>query len=66
MQERIGKIKYRYTVYDNTTDFPVIVCGTSQECAKAMGVSVGYFWKCIAGKYGDKWHIIKYIEKGGS
>ena len=49
----------RYTVYNNNTDFPVIVSGTSRECANAMGVSLNYFWKCITGKHGKKWFIIK-------
>ena len=29
----------RYTVYNNYTDYPVIVCGTVKECAVAMGIT---------------------------
>lgn len=32
-----------YTVYDNRTDFPVVIGGTARECAAAMKISVGSF-----------------------
>ena len=34
-----SKRRLLYTVYNNRTDFPVIVDGTKQEAIKAMGVS---------------------------
>lgn len=34
----------RYTVYDNNTDFPIIVCGTPEECARVMGVDLNVFY----------------------
>ena len=35
-----------YTVYDNKTDFPVIVSGTAEECAKA--IDMGNFYRVPA------------------
>ncbi len=38
-----------YTVYNNKTDFPVIVDGTAAECAAAMGLkTVGNFYNALA------------------
>lgn len=34
----------RYTVYDNRTDFPIIVDGTAVECASALGRSRDSFY----------------------
>ena len=39
-----GINRTRYTVYDNSTDFPIIVCGTAQECAARIGISVATFY----------------------
>ena len=33
----------RYTVYDARTGLPVIICGTSTECANAIGVTPASF-----------------------
>lgn len=49
----------RYTVYNNKTDFPVIVYGTSEECAKAMGITLNTFYKLTSYKKTKKWFIIK-------
>lgn len=56
-----------YTVYNNRTDFPVIVDGTAQECANAMGVLVATFYSLISwtenGKI-KKWTILKsYLDE---
>lgn len=40
--------RVRYTVYNNKTDFPVIVDGTAQECAKAMGMTIDSFYCALA------------------
>lgn len=38
-----------YTVYNNKTDFPVIVDGTAAECAAAMGLAtVKNFYNTVA------------------
>ena len=34
---------YCYTVYDRRTDFPLIIGGTAEECAAAMGITMGSF-----------------------
>lgn len=36
-----------YTVYDNKTDFPIIVGGSAQECAKAMGITLQSFFNAV-------------------
>lgn len=52
----------RYTVYNNKTDFPVIVDGDAKECAKAMGISMRSFYYTVNrvknGK-NKKWTILK-------
>jgi hypothetical protein len=55
-----------FTVYNNKTDFPVIVDGEARECAKAMGISELSFYYTVnrvkAGK-NKKWTILKsYID----
>jgi len=37
----------RYSVYDAKSDLPVIVYGTSTECAKAMGITRNSFFRYI-------------------
>lgn len=34
----------RYSVYDNRTDFPIIIDGTANECAKALKRSRSSFY----------------------
>ena len=55
-----------YTVYNNKTDFPVIVDGEAREAAKAMGISFNSFYSTVSkarsGKVG-KWTIIeRYLD----
>lgn len=46
---RPSKPSKLYTVYNNKTDFPVIVDGTAEECAAAMGLAtVGNFYNAVA------------------
>lgn len=51
-----------YTVYNNKTDTPVIIDGTAEECAKAMGMTLATFYPTVtrvkSGKI-KKWHIDK-------
>ena len=50
----------KYTVYNNETDFPVIIDGTFRECAAAMGISPSSFHKTLNRcKNGEcqKWYI---------
>lgn len=49
-----------YTVYNNKTDMPVIIDGTAEECAKAMGIKVSSFYPAVTRtKKGQqkKWYI---------
>lgn len=56
----------KYTVYDNKTDFPVIVEGTSAECAKAMGIKINSFHSTVTrARNGEnkRWTILKVDEE---
>ena len=55
------KSAVRYTVYDNKTDLPVIVYGTAEECARAMGVNVKTFYHLVRGRKvnGNRWFVMK-------
>lgn len=56
-----------YTVYDNRTDFPVIVGGTATECAKAMNMTVATFYCTVArARIGrnKRWTILKEYADG--
>jgi hypothetical protein len=47
--EYMSRNDVRYTIYDNKTDFPIIVEGTSRECTKVMGLSsVNLFYQTVA------------------
>lgn len=52
----------KYTVYDNRTDFPVIVGGNAYECCEAMGIKPDSFRSlvCRAKKgINKRWTIIE-------
>ena len=46
-QHKIDHGFFRYTVYDNRTDELVILDGTAEQCARAMGTSVGSFYSAV-------------------
>ena len=55
-----------YTVYDNRTDFPVIVDGDINECCEAMGVSVKSFYSIVSRTCSGerkKWSIVKHVAR---
>jgi DNA-binding Xre family transcriptional regulator len=57
-----AKERQKYTVYDNFTDLPVIVNGTSDECANAMGVAISTFYSYLSPSRkwrGNRWVVIK-------
>lgn len=56
----------RYTVYDNKTDFPIIVCGTAAECASIMGITINAFFINKKGgtRASRRWIIITERECG--
>ena len=37
-----------YTVYDNKTDFPIVVDGTADECARALNRSKNSFYSLVS------------------
>lgn len=52
----------RYSVYNAKTDEPLVIYGLSKECAKAMGVTLNSFYRCVMrtrqGKIKmRKWHV---------
>ena len=50
----------RYTVYDNRTDELVILDGTAEQCARAMGLTAGSFYSAVTRARNGKvkrWHI---------
>ena len=51
-----------YTVYDNKTDFPVIVCGTSEQCARVMGIALGSFYSSVTSRGRGRWTVM--VERG--
>lgn len=57
----------RYTVYDNLTDFPVIVCGTAEECACVMETTTNVFYQLLLKQRrhiaeNPRWYIV--TERG--
>ena len=44
----------RYSVYHAKTDVPVMIYGTAQECADAMGISRQTFYKHVQRMHGGK------------
>lgn len=56
---------FNYTVYDNKTDFPIIVGGSAKECAAAMGITVESFYcavdRCRKG-LNKRWTILSEWE----
>lgn len=56
----MGRKPLLYTVYNNKTDMPVIIDGTAEQAAKAMGISFKTFYSAVTfarnGRI-KKWHI---------
>ena len=53
--------RQKYTVYENRTDECVCNCKTSEECAKAIGITIDAFYHQIThkGQHGNRWTILK-------
>lgn len=60
-EKRLKRAKMKYTVYDNKTDFPVIVDGTGEECAKIMGIKYKSFLCAKTPSHSERkrWTILK-------
>jgi hypothetical protein len=59
----MSREKYRYTVYDNKTGFPIAVNMTSEECSKQMGIKFSSWYNCVnrCGNGSNKrWTILKH------
>ena len=58
----------KYTVYDKHTDLPIIIDGTADKCAAAMGVTVDSFWSARSRflkprkQKDERWEIYKEEE----
>lgn len=52
----------RYTIYDNRTDFPVVVDATARECAEIMGKTLNTFYclvnRVMKGK-NNRWSVLR-------
>ena len=57
----------RYSVYETGTDRPLMIWGTAQECAAALGIDCGTFYTYIMrarkGRAPKKYEIIIHTEK---
>lgn len=51
-----------YTVYDNTTDLPLIVDGTAEEAAKIMGIKRSSFFSAVSRHQSGERVTKYYIE----
>lgn len=40
----MGKVERRYSVYRVKDDMPIIIYGTSQQCAAALGINMNSFF----------------------
>ena len=58
-----------YSVYEPRTDKPIMIYGTSVECAKALGITLGSFYRGIVrqrkGKKSTKYEIFEDTEDDG-
>ena len=50
----------RYSVYHAKTDVPVMIYGTAQECADAMGITRETFYKHVQRMRGGKIQLRKW------
>ena len=41
------RVLNRYSVYNDKTDQPLIIYGTAEECASAMGIKVNSFYRYV-------------------
>ena len=60
-----GTIHKLYTVYNNKTDLPVIIDGTAEQTAEAMGMSIKTFYPTVARSIkgiNKKWYV-EVIDK---
>lgn len=51
----------RYSVYNGKDEMPIVIYGTAQECAKAMGITPGSFYKYVYRITNGLWKPIKWL-----
>lgn len=51
----------RYSVYSKKTDMPLIIYGTSYECAEAMGITVNSFYRYLCRIREGKMQLRKWM-----
>lgn len=51
----------RYSVYYSDTEMPLVLYGTSKQCAEAMGISRHSFYKYISRMRGGKIKLRKWL-----
>lgn len=51
----------RYSVYNKKTDAPIVIYGTSKECANAMGIRLNSFYKHIVRMRKGKTNTTKWL-----
>ena len=56
----MDRCRNRYSVYHKKTDQPLVLYGTSKECAKAMGISINSFYRYICRMRGGKIKLRKW------
>lgn len=44
----MNKHRMRYSIYDRSTDEPIIISATAKDCARVLGISVQSFWAQLA------------------
>ena len=49
-----------YSVYERTTDKPIVIYGTPEECAKALGISRDSFYSKVAKARSGSRKPVKY------
>lgn len=54
------KVVKRYSIYHKGTDVPIMIYGTVQECAKAMGITVQSFYRHLCRIREGKRNMRKY------
>ena len=58
MKERKRK---HYSVYDVNTELPLVIYGTANECAEAMGITLNSFWRHLMRIRGGKLKQRKWV-----
>lgn len=53
--------RFVYDVYDNKTDMPIIIGGSADECARAMGVKTESFRTYVKQHRFEKYTVIKTV-----